>query len=194
MQPLPIKTLVNAQCELLGLSTVELVERMGYKNRAKGLRRLQDLTNFAAVSSGQFLHALSAALDTGKHDIELALSNSKQILRERELAKWDADFKPHAVIQTAHDGRPKQIGIAAMIGAMSWRTIEFASDLSESNYLTYALKQYSEREHRISVFFCAPMALAINVRPDRCLRYSLSGEFIEELHRAVRLGQIQIRF
>lgn len=193
MQPLPIKTLVNAQCELLGLSTVELVERMGYKNKSKGLRRLRDLTNSAAASSGQFLHALSAALDTGKHDIKLALSNSKQILQEQELARWKADFKPHAVIQTAHGGRPKQIGIAAMTGAMSWRIIDFASDLSAPDYLTYALKQYAEREQQISAFFYVPMALAINVSHDRCLRYSLSGEFIEELERTVRVGQIQIR-
>ena len=106
----------------LGLSRGEFAKRLGYKNLAKGIRRIDALCEGDIEGMKQFLDALPQALQTSAETVKLALD---QTVRELELAEkqeaeardkiWRGNFRPHAIILTERTV-PSPIFVAAIIG------------------------------------------------------------------------------
>ena len=106
----------------LGLSRGEFVKRLGYKNIAKGIRRIDALCEGDLDGTKQFLDVLPQALETSAETVKRALD---QTVRELELAAkheaetrdklWRETFCPHAIILTEHTV-PSPIFVAATIG------------------------------------------------------------------------------
>src|ERR1700719_3227966 len=119
---LAIATLVRSRMIELGLSRGELAKRLGYKNLAKGIRRIDVLCGGDVEGTKQFLDALPQALETSAETVKLALD---QTVRELELAEkqeaeardkiWRENFHPHAILLTERSV-PSPIFVAAMIG------------------------------------------------------------------------------
>ena len=81
---LAIATLIRSRLTELGLSRGEFVKRLGYKNIAKGIRRIDVLCEGNIEGTKQFMDVLPQALETSAEIVTLALD---QTVREIELAE-----------------------------------------------------------------------------------------------------------
>ena len=119
---LAIAALIQSRMTELGLSRGEFAKRLGYKNLAKGIRRIDALCEGDIEGTKQFLDVLPQALETSAETVKRAL---EQTVREIEMAEkqeaeardqiWRENFRPHAVILTERTV-PNPIFVAAMIG------------------------------------------------------------------------------
>jgi hypothetical protein len=119
---LAIATLIRSRMTELGLSRGEFAKRLGYKNIAKGIRRIDGLCEGDVEGTKQFLDVLPRALEISAETVKHALD---QTLRELELAEkqeaetrdkiWRENFRPHAIILTERTV-PSPIFVAAIIG------------------------------------------------------------------------------
>jgi hypothetical protein len=99
---LAIATLVRSRMAELGLSRGEFAKRLGYKNLAKGIRRIDAMCKGDVEGTKQFLVTLPQALETSAETVKRALD---QTFREIELAEkqeaeardkiWRENFCPH---------------------------------------------------------------------------------------------------
>ena len=119
---LAITALIRSRMTELGLSRGEFAKRLGYKNVAKGIRRIDGLCEGDIEGTKQFLDVLPRALETSAETVKRALD---QTVRELELAEkqeaeardkiWRENFRPHAIILTERTV-PSPIFVAAIIG------------------------------------------------------------------------------
>jgi hypothetical protein len=133
---LAIATLVRSRMAELGLSRGEFAKRLGYKNLAKGIRRIDAMCKGDVEGTKQFLVTLPQALETSAETVKRALD---QTFREIELAEkqeaeardkiWRENFCPHAIILTERTV-PSPIFVAAMIGVEKLLRIDL--DATES--------------------------------------------------------------
>jgi hypothetical protein len=103
---LAIAALIRSRMAELGLSRGEFVKRLGFKNIAKGIRRIDVLCDGDLEGTKHFLDVLPQALETSAETVKLALD---QTVREIELAEkqeaeardriWRENFCPHAIIR-----------------------------------------------------------------------------------------------
>src|SRR5450759_656188 len=106
---LAIATLIRSRLTELGLSRGEFVKRLGYKNIAKGIRRIDVLCEGNVEGTKQFMDVLPQALETSAEIVTLALALD-QTVQEIELAEqqeagardkiWRENFCPHAIVLT----------------------------------------------------------------------------------------------
>ena len=94
---LAIATLIRSRMTELDLSRGEFAKRLGYKNVAKGIRRIDALCDGNIDGTKQFLDALPQALETSAETVKRALD---QTVRELELAE-----KQEAEARTKSGGR-----------------------------------------------------------------------------------------
>ena len=97
--PLAIVSLIVDRTRVLDLSRPDLVRRAGYKNIAKGLRRLDELLAGDFDKTRNLVRALPAALDVATQVVEHA--------SRRHVAEL---LKP----RRSHDRRGKQLGAARL--------------------------------------------------------------------------------
>jgi hypothetical protein len=118
---LAIAALIQSRMTELGLSRGEFAKRLGYKNIAKGIRRIDALCEGDLEGTKQFSDMLPQALETS---VEMTRALD-QTLRELELAEkqeaeardkiWRENFCPHAIFLTEKTV-PSPIFVAAIIG------------------------------------------------------------------------------
>jgi hypothetical protein len=140
--PLAIQILIEDRSRNIGLSRSELVRRCGYKNIAKGIRRLDQLYAGDLQKTTSLLARLAIALRLSPDVVQQALNETHRQLKERASraaaeaeAAWRAAFKPHGIL-LGTDTRPSQIVIFAISGGAE-RWLKIPLDLSQSP-LTYA--------------------------------------------------------
>jgi hypothetical protein len=129
---LAIATLVRSRMIELGLSRGELAKRLGYKNIAKGIRRIDAWRDGDLEGTKQFLDVLPQALEVSAETVKRALD---QTVRELESAEkqeaeardkiWRENFRPHAIILTERTV-PSPIFVAAIIGVEKLLRIDHA--------------------------------------------------------------------
>jgi hypothetical protein len=129
---LAIATLVRSRMIELGLSRGELAKRLGYKNIAKGIRRIDAWRDGDLEGTKQFLNVLPQALELSAETVKRALD---QTVRELESAEkqeaeardkiWRENFRPHAIILTERTV-PSPIFVAAIIGVEKLLRIDLA--------------------------------------------------------------------
>ena len=118
-EPLAIELLIVNRSRVLDLSRPDLMRRAGYKNIAKGLRRLDELLAGDLDKTGGLIRALPAALDVTPEVIEHAIEETRRRIaeaqeaaRQAREAAWRAAFRPHAIILTERTV-PQPIFVAA---------------------------------------------------------------------------------
>jgi hypothetical protein len=122
---LAIAALIRSRMAEFGLSRGEFVKRLGYKNVAKGIRRIDALCDGDIEGTKQFLEVLPQALETSAEIVKRVLD---QTVRELELTEkqqteardkiWRENFCPHAIILTERTV-PGPIFVAAIIGLLA---------------------------------------------------------------------------
>ena len=81
---LAIAALIRSRMTELGLSRGEFAKRLGYKNIAKGIRRIDVLCEGDLAGTKQLLDVLPQALETSAETVKRALD---QTVRDIELAE-----------------------------------------------------------------------------------------------------------
>jgi hypothetical protein len=192
---LAIAALIRSRTLELGLSRGEFAKRLGYKNLAKGIRRIDALCEGDLEGTKQFLRALPQALETSAETVKRALD---QTVREIELAAkqeteargkiWRENFCPHAIILTER-AVPSPIFAAAIIGVEKLLRI----DLDATQGPVSFVRQVMDRLPEGVPAFGKPTGFVINYSPDQAVRFDRNGQPIAILDKAVRPGTAVLR-
>jgi hypothetical protein len=174
----------------LGLSRGEFAKRLGYKNIAKGIRRIDVLCDGDLEGTKHFLDVLPQALETSAETVKRAF---EQTVREIELAEkqeaeardkiWRENFCPHAIILTERTV-PSPIFVAAMIGVEKLLRI----DLDGTQGPVSFMKQVLDRLPEGVPAFGKTIGFVINYSPDKAVRFDPNGRPVAILDEAVCPG------
>ena len=139
-EPLAIESLIVDRSRVLDLSRPDLMRRAGYKNIAKGLRRLDELLAGDLDKTRGLIRALPAALDVPPEVVEHAIEETRRRIaeaqeaaRQAREAAWRAAFRPHAIILTERTV-PQPIFVAAIIGVERLLRMDFNLALPPLSY------------------------------------------------------------
>ena len=187
---LAIATLIRSRMTELGLSRGEFAKRLGYKNIAKGIRRIDAMFEGDIKGTKQFMDVLPQALETSAEIVTLALD---QTVREIELAEqqkaeardkiWRENFRPHAIILTEQTV-PSPIFVAAIIGVEKLLRIDLDATQGPVSFVRQVLDRLPEGVPA----FGKPIGFVINYSSDKAVRFDPNGQPIEMLDKAVRPG------
>ena len=179
----------------LGLSRGEFAKRLGYKNVAKGIRRIDGLCEGDIEGTKQFLDVLPRALETSAETVKRALD---QTVRELELAEkqeaeardkiWRENFCPHAIILTERTV-PSPIFVAAIIGVEKLLRIDLDLTQGPVSFMRQVLDRLPEGVPA----FGKPVGFVINYSPDKAVRFDRNGQPVAILDKAVRPGTAVLR-
>jgi hypothetical protein len=207
-EPLAIESLIVDRSRVLDLSRSNLLRRAGYKNIAKGLRRLDELLAGDLDKTRDLIRALPAALDVPSEVVEHAIGETRRRIAEAQEAArlareaaWRAVFRPHAIILTERTV-PRPIFVAATIGIERLLRIDFNLALPPVSYACQALagirrrlSEFRSESGRIPdalPAFGRPIGMIVNYMPDRAIRFDLDGNALEILPRAHRVAEAYI--
>ena len=192
---LAIATLIRSRMIELGLSRGEFAKRLGYKNIANGIRRIDALCEGDIDGTKHFLDALPQALETSAETVKLALD---QTVREIELAEkqeaetrdkiWRENFCPHAIILTEQTV-PSPIFVAAMIGVEKLLCIDLDATQGPVSFVRQVLDRLPEGVPA----FGKAIGFVINYSPVQAVRFDPNGQPIAILDKAVRPGTAVLR-
>ena len=183
----PIKTLIENRSRDLGLSRQDIVQRAGYRNLAKGCRRLDELLTGDVHAARGLIDRLPAALDVPAEAVHEAIAETARQQREAEDAAYRAAFRPHAIILTEHR-IPTHITFAAITGADQQLRVDFTSGSSRISYIQQALKAVRQRSP--IRFFGRATGVIVNFSPDQAVRFDLQGNAVEVLTAAYLPGTL----
>jgi len=194
---LAIEKLIVDRCQALGLSRSDLVRRAGFKNVAKGLRRLDELCAGEMKLTVSLIVGLPAALelptgaitDTMRQTVQ-QLDEVARIAEEKREAVWRATFRPCAYL-LGTETRPSQITIYGMTGG-SERWLKIPLDLSQSA-VTFASQAFAVAGRTpVVTFFGKTIGFIVNYTPDCAVRFDLNGNPVEAFDHAYEPGNVTI--
>jgi hypothetical protein len=185
----PIKTLIENRSRDLGLSRQDIVQRAGYRNLAKGCRRLDGLLTGDVHAARGLIDRLPAALDVPAEAVNEAIAETARQQREAGDAAYRAAFKPRGFIITEHTV-PTSITMAAFVGADQSLWVDFEPGSNRITYVKQAIK--AARQRSPIRFFGNAIGVIINYSPDEAVRFDLQGNPIEVLPAAYRLGELTV--
>jgi hypothetical protein len=194
---LPIETLIRDRSRMLGLSRFDIVRRAGFKNVAKGLRRLDGLCAGDTKSTASLICGLPAALnlpaaiiDNAIHQTVQQIEAATRIAELKRDAKWRAEFRPSAYL-LGTDTRPSQIVIYGVTGG-SERWLNIPLDLSRPA-VTFARQALAvARRTPIVPVFGPTTGFVVNYKPNFAVRFNMGGKPVEAFDRAYSPGPVTI--
>jgi hypothetical protein len=189
VMPTPIQQLIEDRCRILSISRRQVVHRAGYRNLAKGLRRLDELPAGELHTTRGLIERLPAALDVPPETVNAAISETDRQIRAEADQAYRAAFRPHAVILTEHT-RPTHITFAAITGADARLRIDFEPRSNRLTYIKQALRAVRQRSP--IRFYGHAVGVVVNFSPDEAVRFDLNGEPREVLPRAYEPGQLTV--
>jgi hypothetical protein len=208
LKPLAIESLIVDRSTVLGLSRPDLVRRAGYRNLAKGLRRLDELLAGGLDNTRDLIRALPAALDLAPELVANSIEVTNRQIAELQQAAWQAGeavwcaaFRAHAIILTERTV-PDPLFVAAIIGVERLLRIDFNIALPTISYAGQALAGIRRRLSEFSIesgripdalpAFGRPIGAIVNYAPDNAIRFDLNGNALEILPSAHRLAECHI--
>jgi len=184
----PLADLIARRSEALGLSEAELLERLGYRNRSKGLARLRAFREARGLEGIEHLRKpLAEALGVPVAEVDDAIEGTRDIARARADAAYAAGFRPHAILKTERE-IPSQITLAAICRADRWRRIDFEDG---SNPITYVAQVLAQCPDGLP-FFGRVEGFWINYAPERAVEFGRDGNPVASRAGAARTGQAVI--
>jgi len=93
----PLAKLVNDRLSELGISLTDLVQRVGFANQAKGLRRFDEFMATGQVTT-HLLKGLPDLLGLDAAQVEGAAAATRQQIADREEATARERFHPHILV------------------------------------------------------------------------------------------------
>ncbi len=196
-KPSAIAVLIKTRSRELGLTRTQLVTRVGYKNAAKGLRRLDELFAGNLKSSKSLIDGLPAALELSWDIVARAVKETQCEVQEvnRDEAEkadraWRIAFKPHAYFATERS-TPSQITMCAISGGPE-RWLKIPLDLTQPP-LTFLYQALGQAKTKKAVpFFDKVIGVIINYTPDRAICFDLNGNPTKLLPKAWHPGRVKL--
>jgi hypothetical protein len=195
----PIHHLIENQAKRLRLRRNELARRCGFKNLAKGLRRIDGVCHGDLDSPGakMVLDNLAAALEVDQVEVEEAIAATAEIIAEanrlaeaKRDAAWRKSFKPHAYL-VGSQNRPSQITFYGITGGAE-RWLKIPLDLSQPP-VTYALQAHEFVAKTPFVpYHGRTTGFIVNYTPDSAVRFDLDGSPVEHFKKAYIPGQVEV--
>jgi hypothetical protein len=176
---------------------LDLVRRAGYRNIAKGLRRLDDLCTGELKTTASLIAGLPATLelptkvitDTIRRTVQ-QLDEAARIASQERDAAWRSAFKPCAYL-LGTETKPSQITIYGMSGG-SEQWLRIPLDLSPPA-VTFAAQAFAvARRTPLVQFFGATTGFIVNFTPDFAVRFDLQGDPVEASDHAYSPGDVTI--
>ena len=193
MSKLRIQLFIEHRCTELALSEKELLLRTGTLNISKAKRRLEELYKASFRSARGLLERLPAALALPKEVLDQVMKDTIQDIRAAMDARYRAEFKPHALMLTEENGRPKQITIAGMCNAGRFIRINFPEEMPVDDYVQYAFIELENRSNMVRSFFYPICGITINYTPDHAKKFDVTGQMVKEMTQSAQQGVISIR-
>ena len=210
-----LQQLIVDRSQELGLDWLTLGLRLGYTNPSKAAGRVQALCDGHLTNrkSKAAIGRLGSALEVPEGVVDEALAETERQLAEAEEearaerdrtreaadAKWRAEFRPHAVVDT-ESHIPSQITMCGITGGPSrWLMIPLDASKGTVTFVDQVMKRLpamlmtSEQGIKHIPFFGRAKGFVINYSPDRAVRFDLDGKPLEVLATAVRLGNVELR-
>jgi hypothetical protein len=195
----PIHELIENQQKRLGLRRNELARRCGFKNLAKGLRRIDGVCHGDLDSPGakMVLDNVAVALEVDKVEVENAIAATAEIITEtnrlaeaKREAAWRKSFKPQAYL-VGSQNRPPQITFFGMTGGPE-RWLKIPLDLSQPP-VTYALQAHEfVKKTPFVPYHGRTTGFIVNYTPDSAVRFDLDDHPVERFDRAYIPGQVEV--
>lgn len=188
---LPIDSLIGRRLADLDLSCVMLVERCGYRNIGKGLRRLKALRAGDVAQAGHLATALPKALEVPAEEVREAIERTTAQLSAAREKAWREAFAPHAIILTERE-RPSQITIAVLCGFDRQRRVDFPAGTPVLDYVRFVRSQIESRLSRYAgevPLFGKATGFVINYSPDAAVVFDLEGNALQRLESAQKIGE-----
>ncbi len=194
MKVLAIETLITERCKARGLSRPDLVRCAGFKNVAKGLRRLDALCAGEMKATESLIAGLPAALELPPEVItdtiretQQQLDEATRIAEEERDAAWRLAFRPCAYLLGTTD-RPTCAIIIYGISGGAERWLKIPLDLSQPP-VTFAQQAHAVVRRTSTVPFFGPTTgFIVNYTPECAVRFDLSGDPVETFDHAYRPG------
>lgn len=185
---LPIAALIEQRSSKLGLTPAALVQRLGYRNIAKGLRRLECVCNGDLGRYPDLIRALPNVLCVSDQEVSNAAidtSAALQAVHDNSVNEDDAFyrrmFQPHAVILA----RPAQIFVIALLDADHLLRVNVDLSTPRDTWLAQAVAAMPERV----LGFDKPDGVVMNYSPDDAVHFDLATKTKTQLSTAKRIGR-----
>jgi hypothetical protein len=186
-----ISSLINARTQALGISRVELVGRCGFKNIAKGLRRLDEVCAGNVDRAGLLLAKLPDALSLEPQVVTAAILATRQAQIHEQQQRYRDAFRPHGVI-ICERSIPEPIWLAAVIGVERILRIDFKDGSAPISYVRQAIEglEAKLRKGGSSALpaFGLPQGVVVNYAYDKAVEFDVEGEPLRVFDEAVRTG------
>jgi len=183
----PFSGLIESRLADLGPTKAQLIARLGYRNIAKGLSRLDQVCRGEFNKADFLLSGLARGLNLEPSQIEEARVATVQERTQRQEAEEAHSFRPHAIFLTEHRV-PTQIVIAGIIGADRQRYVYFDDDAAPETFRDTVLGAMPSAIPT----FGRVQGFVINYRLDHAVEYDLSGNVVTDYDRIRRLGHIRV--
>ena len=190
MQKLSIENLIISRSTALGLSLSQIISRTGLQNVDKAQRQMKQLFAGEFNKTKSIIDKLPDALELPKTEIDIAIEISKKEILYESEKNWRLTFKPHAVILTERNGRPKNIAIAAICNASRFVKFNFPTELKDNDFKSYTFSKLNENQKNIDLFFFPIQNIIVNLSPDSAIIYDVNGNELSLLNRAVSLANL----
>jgi|SRR5690625_793792 len=188
---LPIAALIEQRSSTLGLTRAALIQRLGYRNIAKGLRSLECLCNGDLDRYPDLMRALPSALCVSDEEVSNAAidtSAALQAVHETKMKEDDASyrrtFQPHAVVLA----RPAQIFVIALLDTEHLLRIDVDLSTPSDTWLPQAVAAMPERV----LGFNKPDGVVMNYSPDEAVYFDLATRSTTQLPTAKRIGRASL--
>ena len=210
----PLARLMKRRSQELGLDAQALGLRLGYQNPAKAAGRVHALCHghiFSRKSRAALSH-LANALEVSENVVQDALVATEALMAEltrqaqaeerratdADTARWRANFRPHAVIETARRC-PSQIVICGLTGGIGrWLIVPLDPSSAPITFVRQVLDALPDKlgtgpdGQKGVPFFGHATGFILNFSPDRAVRFALNGEALETLPKAYRPGEVEL--
>jgi hypothetical protein len=191
-----------SRCHELGLNKAQTVRLAGYKNEAKGIRRLDALIAGDLETTHTLIQRLPAALSLPDEVLHHAVQETRQQLDDRKRRQWEAEeskwrssFRPHAIILTERTA-PSPMFAAAMVGVERLLRVDFDVNAKPISFVKLALdgvkRKLAEWSCEALPGYGKPTGIIVNFSPDYSVRFDLVGTPREIFDVTYRVGQVDL--
>jgi hypothetical protein len=192
-----IAAVIQNRCAALRLGRSDLVRRAGYKNIAKGIRRLDALCAGDLNTTASLIAGLPAALELPPEEVAAAVRQIQEQItaadraaEEAREAVWRANFSPCAYLRGAAT-RPSS-GFMYGISGGPERWLKIPLDLSRSP-LSFAAQALEDVRNRREVQFFGPVTgFVINYTLSFAVGFDVQGNALEFYHFALRGEEVPL--
>lgn len=185
----PLAGLIEARRAALGLGEEAFLRAIGYRDIAKGRRRLAAFARAEGLRGVEHMvKPMARALEVAPDTVRRAVRETHAMAEAKAEAAYAARFVPHAVLRTERRV-PTQIALAGITGMPARLILRFEAGTPPVSWMPQARAALPER----LPFYGRVLGFWINYRPDHAVAFDREGNPLAIAGRAVRTGTVQAR-